>query len=81
MGLTSITALRFYLASQLGMLAGTAVRECRQLAANTPDDVFSAGLLGSFVLGVFPLLAKAVADGLTRKRFAGWKKPPTSTWW
>jgi chemotaxis response regulator CheB len=35
-----------------------------QLAAiNTPGDVFSAGLLGSFVLlGVFPLVAKAVAD-------------------
>ena len=82
MGLTSITALRFYLASQFGMLAGTAVyvNAGTQLAAiNTPGDVFSAGLLGSFVLlGVFPLVAKAVADGLQRrKRYAGWKKPPT----
>jgi dihydrolipoamide dehydrogenase len=82
MGLTSITALRFYVASQLGMLAGTAVyvNAGTQLAAiNTPGNVFSAGLLGSFVLlGVFPLVAKAVADGLQeRKRYAGWKKPPT----
>ncbi|WP_341905268.1 FAD-dependent oxidoreductase [Polaromonas sp. YR568] len=80
MGLTSITALRFYVASQLGMLAGTAVyvNAGTQLAAiNTPGDVFSARLLGSFVLlGVFPLVAKAVADRLqARKRYAGWKKP------
>ena len=82
MGLTSITALRFYVASQLGMLAGTAVyvNAGTQLAAiKSPSDVFSAGLLGSFVLlGVFPLIAKAVAGGLqARKRYAGWKKPPT----
>ncbi len=80
MGLTSMPALRFYLVSQIGMLAGTAVyvNAGTQLAAiNAPGDVFSAGLLGSFVLlGVFPLIAKAVADGLqTRKRYAGWKKP------
>ena len=80
MGLTSITALRFYLASQFGMLAGTAVyvNAGTQLAAiNAPGDVFSPGLLGSFVLlGVFPLLAKAMVDRLqARKRYAGWKKP------
>lgn len=80
MGLTAMQALRFYLASQLGMLAGTAVyvNAGTQLAAiDSPGDVFSAGLLGSFVLlGVFPLVAKAVVNTLqARKRFAGWKKP------
>ncbi len=80
MGLTSISALRFYLASQLGMLAGTAVyvNAGTQLAAiNSPGDVFSAGLLGSFVLlGVFLLVAKAVVGDLqARKRYSGWQKP------
>ncbi len=80
MGLTSMPALRFYLASQLGMLAGTAVyvNAGTQLATiNAPGDVFSAGLLGSFVLlGLFPLVAKAVVGRLqARKRYAGWKKP------
>lgn len=80
MGLTPMPALRFYLASQLGMLAGTAVyvNAGTQLAAiNAPGDVFSAGLLGSFVLlGVFPLAAKGVAGWLqARKRYAGWQKP------
>ena len=80
MGLTPMPALRFYLASQVGMLAGTAVyvNAGTQLATiNAPGDVFSVGLLGSFVLlGVFPLLAKGVVGALqTRKRYAGWKKP------
>ena len=80
MGLTAMPALRFYAASQFGMLAGTAVyvNTGTQLAAiNAPGDVFSPGLLGSFVLlGVFPLVAKALADGLqARKRYAQWKKP------
>ncbi len=80
MGLTAMPALRFYLASQVGMLAGTAVyvNAGTQLAAiNAPGDVFSAGLLGSFVLlGVFPLVAKSVVSGMqARKRYAGWKKP------
>jgi pyruvate/2-oxoglutarate dehydrogenase complex dihydrolipoamide dehydrogenase (E3) component/uncharacterized membrane protein YdjX (TVP38/TMEM64 family) len=80
MGLTAMRAGRFYLASQIGMLAGTAVyvNAGTQLAAiNSPGDVFSAPLLGSFVLlGLFPLIAKAVVGTLqTRKRYAGWKKP------
>ena len=54
---------RFYLVSQLGMLAGTAVyvNAGTQLAAmQSPGDILSPGLLGSFVLlGLFPLLVKA----------------------
>jgi uncharacterized membrane protein YdjX (TVP38/TMEM64 family) len=63
MGLTPMGAGRFYLVSQLGMLAGTAVyvNAGTQLAAiQSPGDILSPGLLGSFVLlGLFPLLAKA----------------------
>ncbi len=63
MGLTSIGALRFYVVSQIGMLAGTAVyvNAGTQLATvESPGDILSPGLLGSLVLlGVFPLLAKA----------------------
>jgi pyruvate/2-oxoglutarate dehydrogenase complex dihydrolipoamide dehydrogenase (E3) component len=80
MGLTPIGAARFYLVSQIGMLAGTAVyvNAGTQLAAiRTPGDILSAGLLGSFVLlGLFPLLAKAVVGWLqARKLYAGWTRP------
>ena len=79
-GLTPISAGRFYWVSQLGMLAGTVVfvNAGTQLAAIArPADVLSPGLLGSFVLlGVFPLLAKAVVGALQRHRvYAGWQKP------
>ncbi|HOA93630.1 MAG TPA: FAD-dependent oxidoreductase [Quisquiliibacterium sp.] len=80
MGLTPIGAARFYLVSQIGMLAGTAVyvNAGTQLAAiRTPGDILSAGLLGSFVLlGLFPLAAKAVVGWLqARKQYAGWPRP------
>ena len=78
MGLTTIGAARFYLVSQLGMLAGTAVfvNAGTQLAAiRTPADVLSPGLWGSFLLlALFPLLAKLVVDGLrARKVYARWR--------
>ena len=80
MGLTSMGAGRFYLVSQLGMLAGTAVyvNAGTQLAGiQSPGDVLSPGLLGSFVLlGLFPLLARAgVAWLAQRKVHAKWTKP------
>ena len=80
MGLTPMGAGRFYLVSQLGMLAGTAVyvNAGTQLAAiQSPGDILSPGLLGSFVLlGLFPLLAKAgVAWLAQRKVYAKWTKP------
>ena len=80
MGLTPMGAGRFYLVSQLGMLAGTVVyvNAGTQLAAiQSPGDVLSPGLLGSFVLlGLFPLLAKAgVAWLAQRKVYAKWTKP------
>jgi pyruvate/2-oxoglutarate dehydrogenase complex dihydrolipoamide dehydrogenase (E3) component len=71
---------RFYLFSQLGMLAGTAVyvNAGTQLAAiQSPGDILSPGLLGSFVLlGLFPLLAKAGVAWLERRKvYAKWTKP------
>jgi pyruvate/2-oxoglutarate dehydrogenase complex dihydrolipoamide dehydrogenase (E3) component/uncharacterized membrane protein YdjX (TVP38/TMEM64 family) len=80
MGLTPIPARRFYWVSQLGMLAGTAVyvNAGTQLAAiQSLRDVVSPGLLLSFaLLGVFPLIGKAIADGLkARKVYAKWHKP------
>jgi pyruvate/2-oxoglutarate dehydrogenase complex dihydrolipoamide dehydrogenase (E3) component/uncharacterized membrane protein YdjX (TVP38/TMEM64 family) len=79
-GLTPMGAGRFYLVSQLGMLAGTAVyvNAGTQLAAiQSPGDILSPGLLGSFVLlGLFPLLAKAGVGWLERRKvYAKWTKP------
>jgi len=80
MGLTPIGAARFYLVSQLGMLAGTAVyvNAGTQLSEiRSPSDVLSPALLGSFVLlGIFPLIAKAVVGWLqARKVYARWQRP------
>jgi pyruvate/2-oxoglutarate dehydrogenase complex dihydrolipoamide dehydrogenase (E3) component/uncharacterized membrane protein YdjX (TVP38/TMEM64 family) len=78
--LTPITAGRFYLVSQLGMLPGTLVfvNAGTQLAAiQSPGDVLSPALWGSFVLlGVFPLLAKAVVGWVQRRKlYARWPRP------
>ncbi|GAP36748.1 FAD-dependent oxidoreductase [Piscinibacter sakaiensis] len=80
MGLTPMGAGRFYLVSQVGMLAGTAVyvNAGTQLAAlQSPGDIFSPGLLGSFVLlATFPLLAKAGVGWLQRRKvYAAWTRP------
>jgi pyruvate/2-oxoglutarate dehydrogenase complex dihydrolipoamide dehydrogenase (E3) component/uncharacterized membrane protein YdjX (TVP38/TMEM64 family) len=80
MGLTPMPARRFYWVSQLGMLAGTAVyvNAGTQLAAiQSLRDVVSPGLLLSFaLLGVFPLIGKAIANGLkARKVYAKWPRP------
>jgi len=80
MGLTPIGAARFYVVSQLGMLAGTAVyvNAGTQLAnLQSPADVLSPGLLGSFVLlGLFPLIAKAALGWVQRRRlYARWPRP------
>jgi len=80
MGLTPMGARRFYLVSQVGMLAGTAVyvNAGTQLAAiQSLDAILSPGTLGSFVLlGFFPLLAKAGVDWLERRKvYAKWTKP------
>lgn len=80
MGLTPMTAWRYYITSQIGMLPGTAVFVLAgtQLAAiNSVGDVLSPGLVTSLVLlGLFPILAKLVVNWLKRKKvYAKWPKP------
>lgn len=80
MGLTPMRASRYYGVSQLGMLPGTAVyiNAGTQLAnIRSTHDILSAQVLGSLVLlGVFPLLAKALLAALQkRKVYAGWTRP------
>jgi len=62
MGLTKIKTGVFYIVSQLGMLAGTAVfvNAGTQLAQiDSIEGIFSPKIIASFVLlGVFPLIAK-----------------------
>jgi pyruvate/2-oxoglutarate dehydrogenase complex dihydrolipoamide dehydrogenase (E3) component/uncharacterized membrane protein YdjX (TVP38/TMEM64 family) len=77
LGLTRIRAWTFYWASQLGMLAGTAVyvNLGTQLAqVESLRGVLSPGLLLSFaLLGLFPLAAKKAVDAArARKVYAKW---------
>jgi pyruvate/2-oxoglutarate dehydrogenase complex dihydrolipoamide dehydrogenase (E3) component/uncharacterized membrane protein YdjX (TVP38/TMEM64 family) len=79
-GLTSIGAARYYIVSQIGMLPGTLVyvNAGTQLGAiQSPGDILSPALLGSFVLlGLFPLLAKwLVGIVQQRKVYARWSRP------
>ena len=77
MGLTRMPVWQFYLVSQLGMLAGTAVfvnagtqlSEIRSL-----QGILSPGLLASFaLLGLFPLLARRAVGVLRRRQvYAPW---------
>lgn len=78
MGLTTMQVWTFYWASQLGMLAGTAVyvNAGIQLAhIHSAADVLSPSLLGAFVLlAIFPLLARRLMDALQRRKvYERWK--------
>ena len=80
MGLTPIKTWSFYWVSQLGMLAGTLVyiNAGTQLAQiDSLAGILSPGLLFSFaLLGVFPLAAKKIIEGLKkRKVYSSWTKP------
>jgi pyruvate/2-oxoglutarate dehydrogenase complex dihydrolipoamide dehydrogenase (E3) component/uncharacterized membrane protein YdjX (TVP38/TMEM64 family) len=82
MGLTNIRTGTYYVASQIGMLAGTIVYVLAgtQLAQiDSLAGIVSPGLLGAFVLlGFFPLIAKKIVDAVkARKVYAPWidKKP------
>jgi pyruvate/2-oxoglutarate dehydrogenase complex dihydrolipoamide dehydrogenase (E3) component/uncharacterized membrane protein YdjX (TVP38/TMEM64 family) len=80
MGLTAMRLFTFYVVSQVGMLAGTIVyvNAGTQLAAiESTSDVLSPELIGSFVLlGIFPLIAKALIGWWKRRRvYKRWKQP------
>ena len=84
MGLTRMKTGVFYVASQIGMLAGTIVyvNAGTQLARiDSLRGILSPGLIGSFVLlGVFPLIAKKIVDVIQgRKVYARWaaQRPKT----
>ncbi|MDG1026186.1 MAG: FAD-dependent oxidoreductase [Gammaproteobacteria bacterium] len=80
MGLTAIRTTSFYLASQAGMLIGTAVyvnagSELSQISSLS--GLVSPPVLGSLVLlGVFPLIAKLILNSIQRnKALQSFEKP------
>ena len=80
MGLTPIRLWQFFWVSQIGMLPGTIVylNAGSQIGSiNALEDIFSAGLILSFVLlGIFPLIAKKFVDYLkSRKYLRSYLKP------
>ena len=80
MGLTPIKARTFYLVSQVGMLAATAVfvNAGTQIAKiDSLKGILSPSLIGSFVMiGLFPWLAKFFVDWQRRKKgYARWSRP------
>lgn len=80
MGLTPMKTWTFYLISQIGMLAGTVVyvNAGTQLGKiDSLSGILSPGLLASFaLLGVFPLLAKKIIEGIqAMKIYNRWQKP------
>jgi pyruvate/2-oxoglutarate dehydrogenase complex dihydrolipoamide dehydrogenase (E3) component/uncharacterized membrane protein YdjX (TVP38/TMEM64 family) len=80
MALTPIRTLTFFFVSQIGMLAGTVVfvNAGTQLAQiDSLGGILSPELIGAFVLlGVFPLIAKAIVRLIkARRALRGWTKP------
>ncbi|MEZ5480295.1 MAG: FAD-dependent oxidoreductase [Thiolinea sp.] len=80
MGLTRMPPLTFALVSQLGMLAGTIVYVYAgtQLAQlDSLSGILSPGVLFAFILlGLFPLLARRIMDGIrARQVFKPYQRP------
>ncbi|MGB7262009.1 MAG: FAD-dependent oxidoreductase [Albidovulum sp.] len=80
MGLTPIRALTFYIVSQIGMLAGTAVfvNAGTQLAQlESVSGILSAPLILSFaLLGIFPWIARSILSLIKRRKvYAKWTRP------
>lgn len=80
MGLSQMRLITFYLVSQIGMLAGTAVyvNAGTQLAQlESLSGIVSPGLLLSFaLLGIFPWIARLVVSLIRRRKvYAGWQRP------
>lgn len=80
MGLSKIKTQTFYWYSQIGMLPGTLVYVNAGTQLGKLDslaDVLSPGVVFSFVLlGIFPLIAKKIADAVqAAKVYREWDKP------
>lgn len=80
MGLTRMNLIKFALVSQIGMLPATFVYVAAgtELARiRTLGDVASPWLIGSLLLlSLFPLIGKAAAGWLRRRRvYRGWRRP------
>lgn len=80
MGLTKMKVWTYFIASQIGMLAGTIVfvNAGTQLSqVSSVGEVFSLPVIGSFVLlAIFPWIAKAIIALFKRRRiYKGWSKP------
>ncbi|MEA3051354.1 MAG: hypothetical protein QOG72_257 [Sphingomonadales bacterium] len=80
MGLTAMRLITFALVSQAGMLLGTIVyvnAGTRLAGIESTGDILSPALIGSFVLlGLFPLVAKALVGGWKRRRlYRRWRRP------
>ncbi|MDE3026939.1 MAG: FAD-dependent oxidoreductase [Paracoccaceae bacterium] len=80
MGLTRMRTARFYLISQVGMLAGTVVyvnAGTRLGALTSVSGIVSPGLLASFaLLAVFPWIARIGLGLINRRRvYSRWRKP------
>lgn len=80
MGLTAMRTGVFYIVSQVGMLPGTLVyvnagTQIGQI--ESLGGLLSPALIGSFfLLGVFPLVARKILDGVKARRvYRGWVKP------
>lgn len=80
MGLTPIHTRTFYLVSQAGMLAGTAVyvnAGTRLAQIDSLSGIASPALLASFaLLGLFPWMARMVLSRIARRRVQSrWTRP------
>ncbi|MAX66318.1 MAG: dihydrolipoyl dehydrogenase [Halobacteriovoraceae bacterium] len=80
MGLTKLSAFKFYVISQIGMLPGTFVyvNAGSQLSdLESLEGIMGPDIIGSFVLlGLFPLLAKKILEWLKAKKvYRNYKKP------
>jgi len=80
MGLTKMKTAVYYLVSQIGMIAGTAVYVNAGLQLSELDSlkgILSPKIILSFVLlGIFPIIAKSVVSMIkSRKVYKGFKKP------
>ncbi|TXD97855.1 pyridine nucleotide-disulfide oxidoreductase [Psychrobacter frigidicola] len=80
MGVTAIKAWTFYWVSQIGMLAGTFVfvnAGTQLVQIENLSDILSFNLILSFaLLGLFPLIAKAILNSFKKRRvYEKYNKP------